>query len=174
MEKLTITALSEYCFLQKFETQRQCRPTNTLGPYKRASSSFFLSKQRSGYYTITKATGRQFADCVKESQNTAEDIWVCRRDSATDLCFSPGGTVGAFGTYADKRNAQKVFMGKAKGKRPLGRPCGWWQIVKLDIKETGLYELDRINLARNMDKWRGVLNTIMNLRVPQNAGKCLH
>jgi hypothetical protein len=42
--------------------------------------------------------------------------------------------------------------------------------VKLEFKETGLDELDWINLAQNMDKWQGVLNTIMKLWVPQNAG----
>jgi hypothetical protein len=42
--------------------------------------------------------------------------------------------------------------------------------VKLEFKETRLDESDWINLAQNMDKWQGVLNMIMNLRVQQNAG----
>jgi hypothetical protein len=61
-------------------------------------------------------------------------------------------------------------MGKVKENRPLGRPSRWWQNIKLEFKETGLDELDWINMAQNMDKRQGVLNTIMKLGFQKMLG----
>jgi hypothetical protein len=62
----------------------------------------------------------------------------------------------------EKRNAYKILVGQPEGKRPLGRPRCMW----VDLREIGWDGMDWIDLARDRDQWRAVVNTVMNLRVP--------
>jgi hypothetical protein len=74
----------------------------------------------------------------------------------------------------EKRNAYRIFMGKSEGKRPLGRPrCRWEDNIKIDLREIGWGGMDWIDLAQDRDQWRTLVNTVMNLQVPQNVGKFL-
>jgi hypothetical protein len=67
-----------------------------------------------------------------------------------------------------------ILMGKPEGKRQLGRPRHRWVgNIKMDLREVGWDSMDRIDPAQERDKWRALVNTVMNLRVPQNAGKFL-
>jgi hypothetical protein len=43
----------------------------------------------------------------------------------------------------------------------------------MDIREIGLGVMDWINLAQNRDQWRSLLNTVMNLLIPENVGNFL-
>jgi hypothetical protein len=55
---------------------------------------------------------------------------------------------------------------KQEGKRPLGRPRSkWMDNIKIDLREIGWCAMDWINLARDMDQWRALMNTVINLRV---------
>jgi hypothetical protein len=66
----------------------------------------------------------------------------------------------------EKRNAYALFLGKPEGKRPLGRPrLRWIDNIKMDLVEIGLSGLDWICLSRDRDRWRALLNAVMNLRV---------
>jgi hypothetical protein len=66
-----------------------------------------------------------------------------------------------------KRNAYRILVGMPEGKRPLGRPkCRWVDNIKMDLREIGWDDIDWIDLAQNMDQWRALVNTVMNLRVP--------
>jgi hypothetical protein len=57
-------------------------------------------------------------------------------------------------------------VGKPEGKRPLGRPRhGWKDNIKIDLREAKLDGMDWINLAEDVNQWRALVNTIMNLRV---------
>jgi hypothetical protein len=59
-----------------------------------------------------------------------------------------------------------VLMGKPEGKRPLGRPRRRWEDgIKMDLRETGWGSVDWIQLVQNTDRWRALVNTVMNLRV---------
>jgi hypothetical protein len=44
---------------------------------------------------------------------------------------------------------------------------------KIDLGERGWDGMDWIHLAEDRDQWRALVNTVMNLRVPQNVGKFL-
>jgi hypothetical protein len=58
-------------------------------------------------------------------------------------------------------------VGKAGGKRPLGRlRRKWVDNIKIDLREIGWDGMDRIDLAQDRDKWRAFMNTVMNLRFP--------
>jgi hypothetical protein len=58
-------------------------------------------------------------------------------------------------------------VGKPEGKRPLGRPRRRWvDNIKMDLTEIGWDGIDWIDLAQDRDRWRTLVNTVMNLRVP--------
>jgi hypothetical protein len=67
----------------------------------------------------------------------------------------------------DKRNPYGVLVGKAEGKRPLGRPrCRWVDNIKMVLREIGLDVTITIGVAQDRDQWRVLLDTVMNLWVP--------
>jgi hypothetical protein len=60
----------------------------------------------------------------------------------------------------EKRNAYRILVGKPEGKRPLGRPRRRWVgNIKMDLREIGWGCMDRIDLARDTDRWRALVNT---------------
>jgi hypothetical protein len=66
----------------------------------------------------------------------------------------------------EKRNAYKILVGKPEGKKPLGRPkCRWEDNVNMDLRETGWGGMDWIDLVRDRDQWRALVNMVMNLQV---------
>jgi hypothetical protein len=67
----------------------------------------------------------------------------------------------------DKRNAYRILVGKPDGKTPLGRPRRRWvDNIKTDLREIGWDGMNWIDLVQDRDKWRALVNTVMNLRVP--------
>jgi len=59
------------------------------------------------------------------------------------------------------------LVGKPEEHRPLGRPrCRWEDNIKIDLQEVGLEVIDWIELAQDRDRWRALVNAVMNLRVP--------
>jgi hypothetical protein len=66
----------------------------------------------------------------------------------------------------EKRGAYRILVGKPEGRRPLGRPRRRWDDnIKMDLQVVG-WGMDWIGLAQDMDRWRSVVNAVMNLRVP--------
>jgi hypothetical protein len=60
------------------------------------------------------------------------------------------------------------------GKIPLGRSRSRWEeSIKMDLREIGCDGMDWIDLARDRNQWKALVNTVMNLRVPQNIVKFL-
>jgi hypothetical protein len=65
-------------------------------------------------------------------------------------------------------------VGKPEGKGPLSRPTSTRvDNINVDLRELGGVGVDWIDLAQDRDQWRALVNTVMNLRVPQNVGKFL-
>ena len=69
------------------------------------------------------------------------------------------------------RGVYRVLMGKPEGKRPLGRPRRrWGDNIKTDLQEVGGGYEDWMELAQDRDRWRALVSTVMNLRVPKMRG----
>jgi hypothetical protein len=67
----------------------------------------------------------------------------------------------------EKRNVYRLLVGKPEGKRQLGRPRHKWiDNIKMDLLEIGRSVVDWIGLAQDRYRWRALVNSVMNLRVP--------
>jgi hypothetical protein len=59
-----------------------------------------------------------------------------------------------------------VLVGKPEGKRPLGRPrCRWEDNIKMDVQDGG-GRGDWMELAQDRDRWRALVDTVRDFRVP--------
>jgi hypothetical protein len=73
---------------------------------------------------------------------------------------------GHVARMGEERKVYKVLVGKPEGKRPLGRPRRRWENgIRMDLREIGWGSVEWIQLAQSSDRWRAVVNTVMNLRV---------
>jgi hypothetical protein len=67
----------------------------------------------------------------------------------------------------EERGVHRVLVGKAEGKRPLGRPRRRWEDnIKMDVQEVGGGRGDWRELAQDRDGWQTLVSTVKNLRVP--------
>jgi hypothetical protein len=66
----------------------------------------------------------------------------------------------------EKRNANRILVGKPEEKGPVGRPgCSWVGNIKMDLRGIGCNDMDQIDLVQDRDQWRALVNMVMNLRV---------
>jgi hypothetical protein len=67
----------------------------------------------------------------------------------------------------ERRGAYRALVGKPEGRRPLGRPRRRWEDnIKMDLREVEWVGIDWIGVDQDRDRWRALVNTVMNLRVP--------
>jgi hypothetical protein len=63
-------------------------------------------------------------------------------------------------------------VGKPEGNRPLGRPRRRWvDNVRMDLGGVGWGDVDWIGLTQDRNRWKALVNSVLNFRVPWNAGK---
>ena len=68
----------------------------------------------------------------------------------------------------------RLLVGKPEGKSPLGKPRRRWEDnINTDLQEVGCGDMDWIDLAQDRDRWRALVNAVMNLPVTLNAGNIL-
>jgi hypothetical protein len=61
----------------------------------------------------------------------------------------------------------RILVGRPEGRRPFGRPRHRWEDnIKMDLQEVGWDGVARIDVTQDRDRWRAVVNAVMNLRVP--------
>jgi hypothetical protein len=73
---------------------------------------------------------------------------------------------GHVARIGEKRNAYRFLVGKPEGKRPLGRPRHRGvDNIRIDLGEVGWGDVDWIGLAKDRNRWRALVNSVLNLRV---------
>jgi hypothetical protein len=74
---------------------------------------------------------------------------------------------GHVARMGEKRNTDRLLVGKPAGKRPLGRPRRRWvDNIRMDLGEVGWGDVDWIGLVQDRNRWRALVNSVLNLRVP--------
>ena len=81
---------------------------------------------------------------------------------------------GQLARMREGRGVHRVLVGKPEGKGPLGRPRRRWEDnIKTDLQEVGGSCGDWVELAQDRGRWRALVSTVMNFRIPYNAGNFL-
>jgi hypothetical protein len=74
---------------------------------------------------------------------------------------------GHVARMGEKRGVHRVLVGKPEGNRPLERPRRRWEDnIKMDVQEVGGVRGDWMELAQDRDRWRALVSTVKNLRIP--------
>jgi hypothetical protein len=74
---------------------------------------------------------------------------------------------GARSTIWEYRNAYRLLVEKPERKRPSRRPRRRWvDTIRMDFGEMGWNNVDWVGVAQDKDRWRALVNAVMNFRVP--------
>jgi hypothetical protein len=61
----------------------------------------------------------------------------------------------------------RLMVGKPEGIRPLGRPRHRWVVnIRMNLGGVGWGDVDWIGLAHNRNRWRALVNSVLNIWVP--------
>jgi len=74
---------------------------------------------------------------------------------------------GHVARMGEERGVYRILVGKAEGRRPVGRSRRRWvDNTRMDLQEVGCGYMDWIGLAQDRNRWRRLVSAVMNLRVP--------
>ena len=107
---------------------------------------------------LPETLARQFPLCVGCSQSYKNNVsgYVLKMRWA-----------GPIAHMEDERGLYRVLVGYPEGKRPLGRPRRRWEDnIKMDLQKVWCGGMDWIELDQGRDRWRVLVNAVMNLRFP--------
>jgi hypothetical protein len=107
----------------------------------------------------------------------AGDCRKLHNEELNDLYSSPNiigviksrrvGWAGYAARMRKRRGVYRVLVGKPDGKRPLGRHRHRWEDnIKMDLQEVGCKGMDWIDVTQDRDRWRALVNAVMNFLVP--------
>jgi hypothetical protein len=66
----------------------------------------------------------------------------------------------------EERKVHRALVEKPEEKRPLGRPrCRLQDGIRMDLMELVWGSVEWIQLAQDRDRWRALVNTMVNHRV---------
>jgi hypothetical protein len=83
------------------------------------------------------------------------------------MLFSTMRLAGLVARMGETRATYRILVGRHEGRRPLGRPRRRWEDdIKSGSSRSGVGAMDWIELAQERDKWRVLVNAVMNLQVP--------
>ena len=75
--------------------------------------------------------------------------------------------MGKVARMGERSGVYRMVVGNPEGKRPLGRPRRRWEDnIKMDLQEVGSGCGDWMELAKDKDRWRALVSTVMKFRVP--------
>jgi hypothetical protein len=74
---------------------------------------------------------------------------------------------GHVARMGEERGVHRMLVGKPEGMRPLGRPRRRWEDnITIDLQEVGWGRGDWMELAQDSDRWRALVGTVRDFRVP--------
>jgi hypothetical protein len=77
------------------------------------------------------------------------------------------GHVARIGEEEEKKNAYRLLLRKPERRRPVGIPRRRWvDNIRMALGGVGWGDVDWIGLAQDRNRWRPLVNSVLNLRVP--------